>query len=222
MSNNAIWHSITVYIPKELLVHTKSGKLSLRPTLTKTMQVSNYNGQSSIKLVPSKSKEVELILGKNKLNDEYKWHSITIKIPKEMIIYTNTGKLSLRPTLTKTLKLAKWRNQTSIKLLDHRPGTFKNKKFEEVQIHDIHKSRNELNLKNLISDYVWDMNHDTYMYPTLSFVKSLQYDNINFFDNTLKNKYAKLKTKRDKGIFLRNVVYDVYKLYNPNSDEFFE
>lgn len=232
--NNAVWHTISVYVPKDLIVYTKTGKISIRPTLTKTMQVSTHNGKPSIKLVPTKSKDAELILGKQVLTDtellrgsqkfynEYEWNTITIKVPREMIVYTNKGKISLKPTLTNTLKLAKWNNQTSIKLLTNRPGTFTNRKFEDVQIHDTQSAPEAKNLKSLISEYVWNMNKDPYMYPSLSFIKSLTYKNIRIFDKEQQQKFDMLKTKREKGIFLRHLLYNIYRLYNPNSDEFFE
>lgn len=65
--SKTLWHTITIKVPSEMIELTKSGKISIKKTLTKTMNISKSQKQPSIKLVPSKSNKPEII------NDGKEW-----------------------------------------------------------------------------------------------------------------------------------------------------
>ena len=45
------------------------------------------------------------------------WHTLTIKVPSEMVTYTKKGKVSVKKTLTKMHNLARSQKQPAIKLI---------------------------------------------------------------------------------------------------------
>ena len=45
------------------------------------------------------------------------WHTITIKVPSEMVELTKTGKISIKKTLTKTLNISRSQKKPSIRLI---------------------------------------------------------------------------------------------------------
>jgi len=45
------------------------------------------------------------------------WHTLTIQVPKDMITFTRTGRVSVRPTLTKLNNLSKSQGKTAIRLM---------------------------------------------------------------------------------------------------------
>ena len=61
MSNKTLWHTITIKVPAEMVQLTKTGKISIKKTLTKTMNISKSEKQPSIKLVPSNTNKPEVI-----------------------------------------------------------------------------------------------------------------------------------------------------------------
>jgi hypothetical protein len=63
-----LWHTITIKVPSEMVELTKKGKISLKKTLTKTMNISKSQKQPSIKLVPTNSNKPEII------NDGKEWN----------------------------------------------------------------------------------------------------------------------------------------------------
>ena len=47
------------------------------------------------------------------------WHTLTIQVPKDMITFTPSGRVSVRPTLTKLHNLSKSQGKTAIRLMTH-------------------------------------------------------------------------------------------------------
>jgi len=66
--SKTLWHTITIKVPSEMVELTKKGKISIKKTLTKTMNISKSQKQPSIKLVPSKTTNKPEII-----NDGKEW-----------------------------------------------------------------------------------------------------------------------------------------------------
>ena len=51
--SKVLWHTLTIKVPSEMVEITKTGKVSIKKTLTKMNNISKSNGYPSIKLVES-------------------------------------------------------------------------------------------------------------------------------------------------------------------------
>ena len=51
--SKTLWHTIQIKVPKEMVELTKSGKVSVKKTLTKTLNISRSQKTPAIKLIPS-------------------------------------------------------------------------------------------------------------------------------------------------------------------------
>ena len=56
-----LWHTLTISIPDEMAIKTKTGKISKRQTLTKLNNLSKSYGYLAIKLVKSQDNKVHVI-----------------------------------------------------------------------------------------------------------------------------------------------------------------
>ena len=59
--SRTLWHTITIKVPSDMVELTKKGKISIKKTLTKTMNISKSQKQPSIKLVPTHSNKAEIV-----------------------------------------------------------------------------------------------------------------------------------------------------------------
>jgi hypothetical protein len=62
-----LWHTIQIKVPAEMVELTKAGKVSVKKTLTKTLNISKSQKKPAIKLIPSDGNKVEII------NDGKEW-----------------------------------------------------------------------------------------------------------------------------------------------------
>jgi hypothetical protein len=67
MSKKILWHTIQIKVPAEMVELTKSGKVSVKKTLTKTFNISRSQKKQAIKLIPSNDNKVEIV------NDGKEW-----------------------------------------------------------------------------------------------------------------------------------------------------
>ena len=62
MNNRKLWSTIQIKVPSELIAYSKSGKILIKKTLTKTFNISKFQKKPAIKLVPSENtNKVEII-----------------------------------------------------------------------------------------------------------------------------------------------------------------
>ena len=61
MNNRKLWSTIQIKNPSELIAYSKSGKILIKKTLTKTFNISKFQKKPAIKLVPSDSNKVEIV-----------------------------------------------------------------------------------------------------------------------------------------------------------------
>jgi hypothetical protein len=59
--NKTLWHTIQIKVPKEMVELTKSGKVSIKKTLTKTLNISKSQKTPAIKLIPSNDNKPEIV-----------------------------------------------------------------------------------------------------------------------------------------------------------------
>ena len=65
--SKTLWHTIQIKVPKEMVELTKSGKVSVKKTLTKTINISRSNKTPAIKLIPSNENKPQIV------NDGKEW-----------------------------------------------------------------------------------------------------------------------------------------------------
>jgi hypothetical protein len=59
--SKTLWHTIQIKVPAEMVELTKSGKVSVKRTLTKTFNISRSQKKPAIKLIPSSDNKVHVV-----------------------------------------------------------------------------------------------------------------------------------------------------------------
>ena len=59
--NKVLWHTITIKVPSEMVEITKTGKVSIKKTLTKMNNISRSQGYPSIELISSSDNKSHII-----------------------------------------------------------------------------------------------------------------------------------------------------------------
>ena len=71
--SKTLWHTIQIKVPKEMVELTKSGKISIKKTLTKTLNISRSQKTPAIKLIPSDVNKPHIV------NDGKEWNIDALK-----------------------------------------------------------------------------------------------------------------------------------------------
>ena len=71
--SKTLWHTIQIQVPREMVELTKSGKVSLKKTLTKTLNISRSQKTPAIKLIPSNDNKPHIV------NDGKEWNVDVLK-----------------------------------------------------------------------------------------------------------------------------------------------
>ena len=71
--SKTLWHTIQIQVPREMVELTKSGKVSLKKTLTKTLNISRSQKTPAIKLIPSNDNKPHIV------NDGKEWNIDVLK-----------------------------------------------------------------------------------------------------------------------------------------------
>jgi hypothetical protein len=71
--SKTLWHTIQIKVPKEMVELTKSGKVSVKKTLTKTLNISRSQKTPAIKLIPSSDNKPHIV------NDGKEWNVDVLK-----------------------------------------------------------------------------------------------------------------------------------------------
>ena len=56
-----LWHSLTIQVPKDMITFTPSGRVSIRPTITKLHNLSKSQGKTAIRLVKSPDDKAHIV-----------------------------------------------------------------------------------------------------------------------------------------------------------------
>jgi len=168
------------------------------------------------------------------------WHTMTIKVPSEMVEITKTGKVSIKKTLTKMNNISKSQGYPSIKLVsssDNKPHIITDgKEWNINQLKTNLKKANELATKNkgkvlkqpvseqklkkkiLNASYdIMDAGLGKVGYvPNIAFLKTLKLDGKPFWSKQINDEYNGLKTLSDKNAFLRRKLLDYGELQYDN------
>ena len=68
-----LWHTLTIQVPKDMITFTPSGRVSVRPTLTKLNNLSKSQGKTAIRLMKSPDSKAHVITdGKSYTHQELK------------------------------------------------------------------------------------------------------------------------------------------------------
>ena len=83
MNNRKLWSTIQIKVPSELIAYSKSGKILIKKTLTKTFNISKFQKKPAIKLVPTESNKVEIINQGTDFNNKEEQSIEKIIVPNE-------------------------------------------------------------------------------------------------------------------------------------------
>jgi hypothetical protein len=101
-----LWHTLQIKVPSHMVELTKTGKVSVKKTLNKTMGISKSQKQPAIRLVPSPDNAVHIVEGKEYNVDDLK--SIMKKANKLRLknLEKNTLTKAIKKTNPKVAKYA--------------------------------------------------------------------------------------------------------------------
>ena len=71
--SKTLWHTIQIKVPKEMVELTKSGKVSVKKTLTKKLNISSSQKTPAIELIPSNDNKPQIV------NDGKEWNIDVLK-----------------------------------------------------------------------------------------------------------------------------------------------
>jgi hypothetical protein len=103
--SKTLWHTIQIKVPAEMVELTKSGKVSVKRTLTKTFNISRSQKKPAIKLIPSSDNKVHVVNeGKEWDIDELKTRMTKAK----QLEKKNANKNIFEPTEKRMINLNKF------------------------------------------------------------------------------------------------------------------
>ena len=79
------------------------------------------------------------------------WHTLTIKVPAEMVTYTPKGKVSIKKTLTKMNNIATSQKKPAIKIIpspDNNVHVVEGKQWDPNELQETLKKVNKMESKN--------------------------------------------------------------------------
>ena len=97
--SKVLWHTMTIKVPSEMVEITKTGKVSIKKTLTKMNNISKSQGYPSIKLVKSFDNKPHIITDGKEWNIEQL--KTTLNKSNELAKKNKGRKLSTHETLNK-------------------------------------------------------------------------------------------------------------------------
>jgi len=100
-----LWHTIQIKVPAEMVELTKSGKVSIKKTLTKTFNISKSQKQPAIKLIPSNVNKAQIV------NDGKEWDIDELKsrmIKAKQLEKKNANKNIFEPKEKRMINLNKF------------------------------------------------------------------------------------------------------------------
>jgi hypothetical protein len=151
-NNKVLWNSIQIQVPDQMFNITKTGKLSIRNTLTSTKNPSKSEKFSSVQLIPANIDEPKIINKGKKYNYE--------ELQERLI---KAKQLSLKYKNSDIFKKSANKEDMSIKLkgyVIHLQKNVSNKKQKAIQnefkklVNDIDKKINEIETKKLSGEEV--------------------------------------------------------------------
>jgi hypothetical protein len=211
-----LWNSAVVSL-RQKMIHREKGKKPVEAAVfTKTKKIATRNKKPAINIIPSNEQFVELdlkkaVVEKQQFEDLLRWGTLDLHVPKEMAIYNGDGTRFLKNSLTKTNKLSKFQNQSSIRfkpITDNRNNPNESSGGTE--------SKPILSDDDLINRIYWDMQQDYFLFPTLKFVKQLKLNGKKFFTKEDYENHKKEPTRYLKGRFRREIVYNLFHRLNPD------
>ena len=140
--SKTLWHTIQIKVPKEMVELTKSGKVSVKKTLTKTLNISRSQKTPAIKLIPSDVNKPHIV------NDGKEWD---VDILKERMAKAramrkkNANTNIFEPAVKRMVNLNKF--EGSIIKRARELGEIKNAKNKTLKFGDIRGNMPERKMK---------------------------------------------------------------------------
>lgn len=121
MSSKPLWQSITIKVPEDMITITKTGQVRIRPTLTKTKNLSKANGKTSLDIKTTKN-NVASIETNSKL---YTVNELKDRNKKLKQIKSNLDNLPKKQTIKKA--------EFTKKVVEHAKENTRNKKLQQIK-----------------------------------------------------------------------------------------
>ena len=154
--SKTLWHTIQIKVPKEMVELTKSGKVSVKKTLTKTLNISRSNKAPAIELIPSNDNKPHIV------NDGKEWD---IDVLKERMAKAramrkkNANKNVFEPAVKRMVNLDKFEGNII-------------KRARELGKIKKEKKKDDLGFRERTTGYSYDQ------LKTIAQIKKAQYGNL--------------------------------------------
>jgi len=171
--SKTLWHTIQIKVPKEMVELTKSGKVSVKKTLTKTLNISRSNKAPAIELIPSNDNKPHIV------NDGKEWN---IDVLKERMAKAramrkkNTNKDVFESKVKKMNPIVK----------------DKIKRIRELVKVKKEKKKDDLGFREMTTGYTYDQ------LKTIGQIKKAQYGNLLGDIQEAKSKLKKLSAPQNR------------------------
>ena len=176
--SKTLWHTIQIKVPKEMIELTKSGKVSVKKTLTKTFNISRSQKTPAIKLIPSNDNKPHIV------NDGKEWNIDVLKermSKARAIRKKNTNRNIFEPAvkkinpvleskiIKKSRELGEAKNSPVIQNI-----LLKLNEIKQYEVNNINDPNYNKNLNMMIKKYndVIDLKIDMYLLPLAEQVRS--------------------------------------------------
>lgn len=124
--SKTLWHTIQIKVPAEMIELTKTGKVSIKKTLTKTFNISNSQKKPAIKLIPADINKPQIV------NDGKEWNVEELK--SQMVKANALAKKNKGRDITKSESGSKLEKFKKAVVDSAREGVWRNldKKYNEL------------------------------------------------------------------------------------------
>jgi hypothetical protein len=199
--SKVLWHTMTIKVPSEMVEITKTGKVSIKKTLTKMNNISKSQGYQSIKIVSSSDNKPHII------TDGKEWNINQLK--------TNLKKVNELATKNKGRKLSTHTSLNKFKATVKEHASYlvrKNKPYEPIKVRSSRRGMIQNSNKTKEEKEIGKQLNKKQQQNIKSMEESIkQYDKEDFFNMMIKlaDKYNDEQLKEIANNY-------VSKLINPN------
>ena len=144
--SKVLWHTITIKIPSEMVELTKTGKISIKKTLTKTLNISRSQKKPSIRLIASNVSKPEIV------NNGEEWNIEKLRTSMNKsneLAQKNKGRDIFKTNTHSKIKLFKSNIKSHAKHIIDKRNEAKKKEHASSEIPEVEKKRNTHHLKFL-------------------------------------------------------------------------
>ena len=147
--SKVLWHTITIKVPSEMVELTKTGKISIKKTLTKTLNISRSQKKPSIRLIASNVSKPEIV------NNGEEWNIEKLRTSMNKsneLAQKNKGRDIFKTNTHSKIKLFKSNIKSHAKHIIDKRNEAKKKEHASSEIPEVEKKSNLLKMFDIFEE----------------------------------------------------------------------